>query len=346
MKVPNFIKPLDIDKERESIINEFRVKSGKLNYTPLIGDDYMTLIDIFLFKLNNFIERTNVKISQNYLFFSQGEYLDELVKLIGIKRNEEIKPIAKVEIKVNSSTFLSKGTKFTDTKGHFAYLLKDTYISDTAIVEIEAADYFKEPYETTTLEIPNIYVTEINIKEPFSGFKARESDEELRERFLLALHRFSTAGSEKSYLFHVLSVEGINKASVYQLSAGVVQVIYLSKFEPQIAKEKIKEALKDKIPLTDDVRIKEANKINLDLVIEIAPKQNFMFNEILANADFRLKEFFNTLKINETPHISQLIEVAFDENTASVEVKTPIPTADRDSIIILNSLQINKANHA
>ena len=71
-----------------------------------------------------------------------------------------------------------------------------------------------------------------------------------------------------------------------------------------------------------------------------------MFNEILANADFRLKEFFNTLKINETPHISQLIEVAFDENTASVEVKTPIPTADRDSIIILNSLQINKANHA
>ena len=346
MKVPNFIKPLDIDKERESIINEFRVRSGKLNYKPLIGDDYMTLIDIFLFKLNNFIERTNVKISQNYLLFSQGEYLDELVKLIGIKRNEEIKPIAKVEIKVNSSTFLSKGTKFTDTKGHFAYLLKDTYISDTAIVEIEAADYFKEPYETTTLEIPNIYITKINIKEPFSGFKARESDEELRDRFLLALHRFSTAGSEKSYLFHVLSVEGISKASVYQLSAGVVQVIYLSKFEQQVAKEKIKEALKDKIPLTDDVRIKEANKVSLDLVIEITPKQNFMFNEILANADFRLKEFFNTLKINETPHISQLIEVAFDENTASVEVKTPIPTADRDSIIILNSLQINKADYA
>ena len=346
MKVPNFIKPLNIDKERESIINEFRVRSGKLDYIPLIGDDYMTLIDIFLFKLNNFIELTNVKISQNYLLFSNGEYLDELVKLIGIKRNEEIKPIAKVEIKVNSSTFLSKGTKFTDTKGHFAYLLKDVYVSDTAIVEIEAADYFKEPYETTTLEIPNIYINEINIKEPFGGFKARERDDELRERFLLALHRFSTAGSEKAYLFHVLSVEGISKANVYQLSAGVVQVVYLSKFSGQIAKEKIKEALKDKIPLTDDVRIKEANKINLDLVIEIAPKQNFMFNEILANADFRLKEFFSTLKINETPHISQIIEVAFDENTASVEVKTPIPAADRDSIIVLNSLQINKANHA
>ena len=82
MKVPNFIKPLDIDKEREAIISEFKTKSGKLDYTPLIGDDYMTLIDIFLFKLNNFIELTNVKISQNYLLFSKGEYLDELVKLM------------------------------------------------------------------------------------------------------------------------------------------------------------------------------------------------------------------------------------------------------------------------
>ena len=44
MKVPNFIKPLDIDKEREAIISEFKTKSGKLDYVPLIGDDYMTLV--------------------------------------------------------------------------------------------------------------------------------------------------------------------------------------------------------------------------------------------------------------------------------------------------------------
>ena len=48
MKVPNFIKPLNIDAERQNIINEFKIKSGKLDYIPLVGDDYMTLIDIFL----------------------------------------------------------------------------------------------------------------------------------------------------------------------------------------------------------------------------------------------------------------------------------------------------------
>lgn len=346
MKVPNFIKPLDIDKEREAIISEFKTKSGKLDYIPLIGDDYMTLIDIFLFKLNNFIELTNVKISQNYLFFSKGEYLDELVKLIGIKRNEEIKPIAKVEIKVNSSTFLSKGTKFTDTKGHFAYLLKDIYVSDTAIVEIEAADYFKEPYETTTLEIPNIYITEINIKEPFSSFKARESDDKLRERFLLALHRFSTAGSAKSYLFYVLSVEGIKKANVYRAAPGVVQIVYLSKFDEATAKAKIEDALTDRVPLCDSVRIAPAKQILLDLKIEVRPSANYMFSQILSAADAKIREYFSALDIGFTPHFSKIIEIAFDENCAAVEVKNAIPSVDRDSILTLNSLEILKASDA
>ena len=85
LRVPQFIKPLDIEKERASIVEEFKQKSGKLDYIPLVGDDYMTLIDIFLYRLNNFFELINVKVANNYLNFSTGEYLDELVALIGIK---------------------------------------------------------------------------------------------------------------------------------------------------------------------------------------------------------------------------------------------------------------------
>nr|DAK15196.1 MAG TPA: baseplate assembly protein [Caudoviricetes sp.] len=344
MKVPNFIKPLDIDAERQNIINEFKVKSGKLDYIPLVGDDYMTLIDIFLYRLNHFFELINIKIANNYLNFSSGEYLDELVALVGIKRNDEVKPIAQVEVSVSSATYLPKGTKFTDGAGHFAYLLEDANIADTKVLKIEAEEYFKESYETTTLEIPNIYVTDIKMISPFSGFKARESDDELRARFLLSMHRFSTAGSAKSYLFYILSVEGITKASVYQLRAGVVQIVYLSKFDETTATLKIKEALDGRIPLTDDVRIKEVTQIKVDLVIEIKLLQDFMFSEVLKNATARLKEYFGSLEIGFTPHFSKIIEIAFDENTKAVEVKSQIPNIDRDSILILQNLQISKAN--
>lgn len=344
MKVPNFIKPLDIDAERQNIINEFKIKSGKLDYIPLVGDDYMTLIDIFLYRLNHFFELINIKIANNYLNFSSGEYLDELVALVGIKRNDEVKPIAQVEVSVSSATYLPKGTKFTDGAGHFAYLLEDANIADTKVLKIEAEEYFKESYETTTLEIPNIYVTDIKMISPFSGFKARESDDELRARFLLSMHRFSTAGSAKSYLFYILSVEGITKASVYQLRAGVVQIVYLSKFDETTATLKIKEALDGRIPLTDDVRIKGVTQIKVDLVIEIKLLQDFMFSEVLKNATARLKEYFDSLEIGFTPHFSKIIEIAFDENTKAVEVKSQIPNIDRDSILILQNLQISKAN--
>ncbi|ALV64653.1 baseplate J/gp47 family protein [Campylobacter fetus] len=346
MLVPNFIKPFDIEEVRNEIIEEFKQKSNKLDYVPLVGDDYITLIDIFLYKLSKFIEATNVKIANNYLNFSAGDYLDELVALIDMKRHEEVKPIATVEIKVSSPTFLPKGTKFTDLKGHFAYLLEDVNIGDVAAVKIEANEYFKENYETTTLEINNIYVKEITMTEPFGGFKARESDEELKERFKLALHSFSTAGSFKAYKYLVLSVEGITKTNVYQASAGVVQIVYFSEFDLDIATGKIKEAFSEKIPLTDQVLIKPAAKINLNLNIEITLNQDYMFAEVLKNATLKLNEYFNSLDIGFTPHSSKIIEVAFDENVKSVEIKTSIPAIDRDSILILENLQITKALNA
>lgn len=342
LRVPQFIKPLDIEKERASIVEEFKKKSGKLDYIPLVGDDYMTLIDIFLYRLNNFFELINVKVANNYLNFSTGEYLDELVALIGIKRNEEVRPIAELEISVNSATFLPKGSKFTDGKGHFAYLLEDTTIEDSKIVKIEAGGYFKENYETVKLEIPNIYISNITMSKPFSGFKARESDDELRNRFLLALHRFSTAGSVKSYLFYILSIEGITKANVYHLSPGVVQIVYFSKYEKNIAEAKISEALQDRVPLTDNVLMKEAMQIEFDLVIEVRLRQDYMFAEVLKNADQKLRDYFANIDIGFTPHFSQIIEIAFDENTIAVEIKSEIPQSNRDSILILNSLQILK----
>ncbi|CUU72203.1 baseplate J/gp47 family protein [Campylobacter hyointestinalis] len=346
MLTPNFIKPFDIEEVRNEIIEEFKQKSNKLDYIPLVGDDYITLIDIFLYKLSKFIEATNIKIANNYINFSTGNYLDELVALIGMKRHEEVKPIAKVEIKVSSPTFLPKGTKFTDGKGHFAYLLEDANISDVCVVKIEANEYFKENYETTTLEINNIYVKEITMTEPFSGFKARESDEELKERFKLALHSFSTAGSFKAYKYFVLSVEGIKKANVYQASAGIVQIVYFSEFDLDTAVNKIKEAFSEKIPLTDQVLIKPATKINLNLNIEITLNQDFMFSEVLKNATSKIKDYFGSLEIGFTPHVSKIIDIAFDENVRSVEIKSQIPNINQDSILILENLQITKVLNA
>lgn len=123
-----------------------------------------------------------------------------------------------------------------------------------------------------------------------------------------------------------------------------MQIVYFSKYEKNIAEAKITEALKDRVPLTDNILMKEATQIKFDLIIEVRLKQDYMFAEVLKNADEKIREYFANIEIGFTPHFSQLIEIAFDENTHAVEIKTPIPNSDRDSLIVLNSLQILKAD--
>ena len=68
----------------------------------------MSLIDIFLYRLNNFIELVNIRILQNNLNFDSGDYPDELVALAGIRRNDEVKPITSMKNSVSSATFYPK----------------------------------------------------------------------------------------------------------------------------------------------------------------------------------------------------------------------------------------------
>lgn len=348
MRVPNFIESFDIDAERSEIIERFKALANKPNYQPLVGDDYVTLIDIFLKKTSEYFEKLNAIISQNYLEFSQNDYLDELVALLGLERIQAVKPVAKVKFVANTPTFIAKGSRVTDNKGHFAYLLENVEIDESLeyIASVESDTYTNENYDINALEIPNVYIESVEIAEPFAGYKALESDEELKERFKLALHRFSTAGSRESYLFYILSVEGILKAEVYNAGAGNVEIVFLSPYDEQIAKDKIADALIDRVPLTDNIIYTPCEVIELELEIELLTNQDYQFSDALSIADSKVRELFDTFKIGFVPHESAIIEAAFSADCKKVVVKTPIPQITQTQILTLKSLTITKAQNA
>ena len=85
MKMPTFLKPLDFEKEREAIIQDFSSKlkvQKDIDYEPLISDDYNILISSILYRLGLKIDEINFIIANNYLEYASGEFLDELVKLL------------------------------------------------------------------------------------------------------------------------------------------------------------------------------------------------------------------------------------------------------------------------
>ncbi len=342
-----FLKPFNIEEKREEIIQKFRQKSGKLDYIPLIGDDYMTLIDIFLFELSKFSELINHRISQNYINYSRGAYLDELVALIGLKRYESINPVATVEIKTNDRVYLSKGTILKNEQNQRAVLLYDVSVNGVATFDVELKDYEEgQDYSTVVLEKENIYIDSLKILNPYNTKKRVESDEELKRRFILALHRFSTAGSVESYTYHCLSVASIKKVNVYQKSAGIVKIVYQGLLDRELQELKLLETLEDRRPLTDKIEFKEVEKVNIDINLQISLKNNTFYNDYAQAIKQNIKKFFNSLDIGENIHSSKIIDIAYNNNEdiKSIELLQELPNINQDSIYSLNNINVSLKN--
>ncbi|VEG59919.1 baseplate assembly protein J [Campylobacter jejuni subsp. doylei] len=72
------------------------------------------------------------------------------------------------------------------------------------------SSYQSKESKTEFLQTPLPFVAKIKQLEFFSGGASEESDEALRQRAVMSVHRFSTAGSEKGYIYHGLSASAKN----------------------------------------------------------------------------------------------------------------------------------------
>lgn len=337
-----FFAPFDIDKARNEIIESFKNKAGQSDYKPLINDDIMLLTDCFLEWFKNKYEYTINIAMQNYLAYSCGSFLDELVALIGLTRKQTSNATCKIKIVVNSPAFIPKNTKLSDGAGHYAFLLNDVYVKDEIIelCEIENNEFLN--MKISMLETQNIYIEKIEQITEWKNDSYTESDEELKERFKLALHRFSTAGSAESYLFYVLSTKAVLKAKVYgdNNKAGEVFICYYSQVEN--VESQILKALENKVPLTDKINLVKCEEVAQDLLIRIKVKDDFLFAENLAKIDFAIKDFYKKLDISENVSESKIISLCNDENIVDVSITTPLQVINKNSILKLKSLRIEK----
>lgn len=337
MNAPQFLLPCDVEVERNMIMQCLKEKLP--HYEPLRGDDFNILIDCFLFRLNKYINYINFTISQNYLEYSSGEYLDALVKLAGIERFEGTPFVAKIELTATSPLHLPKGTKFTDLKGHNAFLSADVAIDEglKGVCEIALQEGLEGDFDTIYLEIPHIYIKEIKKLTPFSQNATKESDEELKKRFLLSLTRPSTAGSLKSYQY-LSFVPQVEKSKIKHKDLGVVEVIYTK--NSSNALEALKSSIEPNIPITDTIIYTEATPIEVDITLKLTLKSLSNIASIIKSIDSQIRGLFKSLEIEEELSISKIIAIAFvSEDIEDVEVEE-LPAMVENGIYQLKNLKI------
>lgn len=337
MKMPDFLKPLDINEEKQEILKILKSNEALKEYTPLELDCLSLLTNAFLTRLNLKINELNYIISQNYIDFAQGEFLDALVALAGVKRLQSSKPIASVEIKTKAAIFLPKNTKFVSSDGVSAFLVQDEELKEGEnICYLETEK--EGAWATEILELNNPLITEIKILGDFKIYEQGEDDEALKKRFFNALSASSSAGSEASYSYHA-HVSGVDKIKCYSENKGEVNVVFVGE---EALKSKIEEALKDNIPITDTVFVKKAKEIIQNITISLRVDDRAELSDIYKAIKNNLNSYFKNLNIGQNATKTKLLSLCF-VNAYVLDAKVnELNNVDKDCVNVLGEITFER----
>lgn len=281
-----------------------------------------------------------------------GEYLDNIVSILGISRRGKTKAVVKIE----SDAPLAAGTVFTG--GDYEYV----------ITEAKNGYYIAECQTAGTA--PNSYMGEVLPKETIEGAssiaitgiigegKDEEDDDSLRERFFNRA-RFPVCAGNMNYYREVLSeMPGVGGAKIVPAheGGGTVKIVVMgnnmgvpSEETLRFVKEKIDPEDKSGLgygiaPIGHRVTVEAAEPVDINVKVKLTTKYNITPGAILMMSRSELRNMVR--KLNETWSASDniILRDSFFEsyflknaNVKDVEVMSINGEANR---LILNENQI------
>lgn len=293
---------------KRDMINKFQELSGR----SLTEASPETLIfSTVAYQLALLEEKYNDDIKQNYLRFARDERLDLKGEFYGNRGKRLIKQPAVATFRFyisniqTTDTVIPKGSRIrynelyfeTDeeykiTKGNLSVDGKATCNTLGIIGNGIPVGQIKDMVDI----FPN-YAKVENITESNSGTN-EEADESYRERIREIPESFTTAGSSGAYAFWTKTAStNIIDVKVHSPSATNVDIYIWTDIGAvsQELKEKVKAVLNEENvrPLTDNVNIKEPNKINysIDFDYYIDKDNETLVNVIKSNVDKTVQEY-------------------------------------------------------
>lgn len=297
---PNIIEELDYEQLLSSYEELFKTYF-KENITLLESDPIKAVLEALAYREMIIRARINEAIKATFLHYAQGSDLDNVVaSSYLIKRLEGVKPTARAEFSLsavlNYDVIIPQGAIFSNENADLARLKEEVMIKKgtskaEGILELDEFVQSKE-VKTEFLQTPLPFVAKIKQLEYFSGGASAESDESLRERAVMSVHRFSTAGSEKGYIYHGLSASA-KVASIKALNDGPGRVRVIVKSEDENTPQVVKDYLSgDEVcPLTDTLNVDLAKERIFAVAAKLSLLELALANEISSKINALQKDF-------------------------------------------------------
>nr|DAR66823.1 MAG TPA: baseplate assembly protein [Caudoviricetes sp.] len=339
---PNVIEVLKYDEILNNVKNLFKEHLTDDEISLLESDNYSALLETLAYRELLLRARINDSVKAMLLPFSTGNDLDNIVAIYGIERLKGEKPTAQCEFTLSmprsSDTYLPKGLILRSENGKQATLKIETIIRANelkAVGTIVLDEFVKTGKEKCEyIQTPLPFVLKAKQLSEFEGGAERESDDRLRERAVLSLERFSTAGSAKAYTYQTLSANAkVLECSVLNGGAGVVQIYLKTTDMSEETRRSVAEYLNgEKVrPLTDNVVVENAKIIDVTVKAELELTDTFLQDEI----DKAVKQTANTLKIGEDLNLSYIYSMLHKSGVYRVNLASPSADikVDDDSFI-------------
>lgn len=323
---------------QERLLNKWLEKGG----TSLErSDSRKLLIDLMAYGFALLASNLNYKTRQNFVRYSQGEYLDALGEYKNIKRLGKM--AAQTTIRFEISEALENPLPI------FPQLISaanNIYFQSEYVEIPKGATCVEATALCTTLgEVGNGYLPgEISkIVSPFAYFKSvcnitesqggaeEESDANYRTRIISSPEGYSTAGPSEAYKIITKSInQKIMDVEVYSSGLGKVDIVPLlenGEIPEQTIIDEIQSELStsDKRPLTDLVKVSAPETISYDIDITYYVESTTPLYDIKEKVEELVEEYITWQKgkLGRDINPSELYFKLRDSGIKRVEIASP-----------------------
>lgn len=334
------------DKDPQKIQDEMVARFSELDGRTLAQSD-----PVYLFlkgmtaEIVNWRSTVDFAGKQNLLAYAIGEYLEQKVADFKLSRIPAVSAIVMITFTLvqplSTALIIPKGTLVTPDGKIFFMVPED------AVVPIGDKEINIKCICTTTGIVGNniaaglinqitskiAYVqSAVNITVSGGGADA-ESDDDLRNRRLLAPDKLSTAGPEKSYEYYAReTLTNIIDVDTYSPTPGVVRVAILMK-DGALPTPSELDAVYNGLtpssvrPLTDKVEVVAPIQVDytINLTYWLSTKPNSDIKQLQKNITDAVDQFifYEKTKLGRSINPSILIKMVMSAGARRVEVRTP-----------------------
>lgn len=327
---PDVVEQLNYNELLNNIKNLFKSYLKDEDIALLESDNYSALLETLAYRELLLRARINEAVKALLLPYSTGKDLDNIVAIYGIERLKGVKPVADIELSLSaqreSATIIPAGTILISENAETATLKESVTIPQGELKANAKSvlDKFVKQSEIKCeyIQTPLPFVLKAKQVTGFEGGADEESDDRLRERAVLSLERFSTAGAVKAYRYQSLSANTkVQEVSVLNGGPGIVNIFLKTADMSEETRQDVENHLnKDEVrPLTDSVVVKNAIIKNVTITAELELIDILM----QSNIEKSIKESKDTLSLGEDLNLSYIYSILHSNGVYRVNLKSP-----------------------